>query len=164
MSNKFDELANGLTRSVTRTLLCLAVTALSAGSMCANDFRRGPLVQVSDPNPLAGCDDGLRPPGVNSFDAQPEPCVAVNPANPKNIVAAWISGEAQGIIAGVSLDGGKRWQQVVIPGLTLCSGGTFRGATDPWISFAPNGEVYVISMGFSPFPHRAIFVDRKSVV
>src|SRR5438309_2186217 len=83
---------------------------------------------------LAGCDDGIRGPGPGTPDDAAEPFVAVNPINPKNIVAAWIQGPFQNIISATSLDGGRTWQQVPMP-LTVCSGGPFLGAGDPWLSF-----------------------------
>jgi hypothetical protein len=151
MNDKPHQVPESPSQSGTCTLWCLAALAMFTLASGANDLTLGPLVQISDPNPLAGCDDGLRPPGRNSIDAQAEPYLAVNPANPKNIVAVWISGFAQGIIAGVTFDGGRRWQQVPIPALTVCSGGPFLGAADPWVSFAPNGDVYVVCLAFGPF-------------
>ena len=159
MNDKSDQLAKGLRQSLSRTLLCLAAGALCVLPTLANDFNRGPLLLISSPNPLAGCDDGLHPGEANSIKAAGEPFVAVNPANPKNIVAAWIGGYAQSIIAGVSFDGGKRWQQVAIPGITVCSGGPSLGAADPWVSFAPNGDCYVLCHPFAP---GAITVNKSS--
>jgi hypothetical protein len=55
-------------------------------------------------------------------------------------------------VASVSFNAGASWQQVVIPNITLCSGGTaanggdFQRATDPWVSFAPNGHAYFFSL------------------
>ena len=39
---------------------------------------------------------------------------------------------------------------MVVPGLTPCSGGSlqrFQRVSDPWISFAPNGDLYYVSLG-----------------
>jgi len=110
MNDKLDGWAKGLAQSLTRKLLCLAVATQFAWPAQANHFKRDPLVRISDPYPLAGCDDVLRPPGRNSIDAQPEPYVAVNPANPRNIVAVWIAGFAQRIIVAGFFDGGRRWR------------------------------------------------------
>src|SRR5437867_12602353 len=110
---------------ITRTLLCLALAAQFAWPAGANDFKRASLVEISRPYPLAGCDDGFRPPATGGGTNQAvETSVAVNPTNPKNIVAAWIANYAQSIVAAVSWDGGKHWQRVPIPGITVCSGGT----------------------------------------
>jgi hypothetical protein len=105
-------------------------------------YTPGPLVLLSSPDPLAAC-----PPGGLGADVATEPYVAVNPANPKNIVAAWIDHGAAGIGAGASFDGGKTWQNVAIPGITQCTGGTEPLGFDPWLTFAPNGDLYSISIG-----------------
>ena len=157
MNDKFDELAKGLTQSVMRGLLWLVVAAQFARLACASDFRRGPLIGLSDPDPLANCPGGL---GFVPGSAQEEPSLAVNPANPKNIVAAWIGGSAKGIVTAVTFDGGKRWQQVVIPGVNECSGGAFFGAVDPWVSFAPNGATYVVSLAL--YAGTAIGINKSN--
>jgi hypothetical protein len=61
-------------------------------------------------------------------------------------VGAWIQDASRGIVAGVSFNGGDTWQSVVIPGISLCSGGIYGAAADPWVSFAPNGDVYISSI------------------
>lgn len=98
----------------------------------------GPLVELSRPNAVGNCDTGLKAFGTWPIVEAQEPIVAVNPTHPNNIVTAWTQGPFQDIIASVSLDGGQTWQQVPIP-LTVCSGGSFLGTGDPWLSFAPNG-------------------------
>src|SRR5882672_3249078 len=125
----------GTARSRLRptALLCLAVAAPSIWPGQANDFRPGPLINLSDPDALAAC---------GSNGAERECSLAINPTNPKNIVIAWIGGGFKGIGTAVSLDGGKNWQQVLIPATTKCTGGTSEIAGDPWLTFAPNGDLY----------------------
>jgi hypothetical protein len=74
----------------------------------------------------------------------------VNPVDPNNIVAAWIQGPFQDIIAAASFDGGETWQRVPVP-LTTCAGGQFLGAGDVWLSFAPNGILYGIAASGNAF-------------
>src|SRR5579862_10000212 len=95
----------------------------------AQDSQIGPLIELSRPNAVGSCDDGFDVFGTWPLDDAAEPFVAVNPANPKNIVAEWIQGPIQNNVAAASLDGGRTWQQVPIP-LTVCSGGPFLGAAD----------------------------------
>jgi ELWxxDGT repeat protein len=109
----------------------------------------GPLVQASGPSPFAGstADNAASQPGFYVPDTEVEPYVAVNPTNPKNVVATWqqdhwSNAAGRGIGAGVSFDGGLTWQEVVIPGITLVSGGQYQRAGDTWLSFAPNGDLY----------------------
>jgi hypothetical protein len=39
----------------------------------------------------------------------------------------------------------------VLPGVSKCFGGPYDRATDPWVSFAPNGSVFASSLGFDAF-------------
>src|SRR5713101_6845354 len=101
-----------------------------------------PLMLISNPDPLASC-----PAGFLGSDVAVETTIAVNPTNLKNIVAEWIDHGTAGIVAGASFDGGQSWQNVAIPGITQCTGGTAVKAWDPWLSFATNGDLYSISIG-----------------
>ena len=146
---------------VAGMLMLLGPLALWAGS-----FITGPLVQVSGTSPFLGCtaDDvagqiardstGQRKVFLNS---EVEPWVDVNPTNANNIVAVWqqdrwSDGGSRGLVAGVSRDGGASWTSVVIPGISQCSGGSFPRATDPWLSFAPDGTLHQISLSLDIDP------------
>src|SRR5437773_2717267 len=104
----------------------------------------GSLVELSRPNAVGTCDDGFAS-GAWSIDEAEEPVVAVNPVRPSNIVAAWIQGPFQNIVAAASFDGGQTWQRVPVP-LTTCAGGQFLIAGDVWLSFAPDGILYGIAL------------------
>lgn len=139
-------------------LLALAVIALTTA--WAGPFGSvGSLTQVSGTSPFASCtaDSVAGQPGRNFPNSEVEPWVDVNPRDPLNIVGTWqqdrwSNGGARGLVAGVSFDGGATWTQVVIPKITLCSGGTaanggdFKRATDPWLSFAPDGDLHYMSL------------------
>jgi hypothetical protein len=157
-----------LVRLLRLPLVLASVTALTfgaAGLVSAGAFTAGPLVQVSGSSPFAGCTaDGVSgQPGTVVLHSEVEPWVAVNPTNPANIVGAWqqdrwSNGGSRGLVAGVSTDGGVTWSQVVIPKITLCSGGDatnggdFKRATDPWLTFAPNGHLYQLSLSLDAEP------------
>src|SRR6266566_7510239 len=100
-----SSLLNGFTASrvnlALRMLLYLTATAQFAGPAGASPFKLGPLVDLSDPDVLAGC---------GSNGAEKETRLAVNPTNPKNVVATWWGGLAKGVVAAVSFDGGRQWQ------------------------------------------------------
>jgi len=128
--------------------LCLQTAIIFALPALSTEFKLSPLVEISRPNPLAACDDGFHPPGTGTIETAAETTVAVNPIDPRNIVGVSIGGFAQSIGVKVSFDGGRKWQRLPIPGITVCSGGPFLAASDPWISFAPNGDLYSICHPF----------------
>ncbi|HEY3859398.1 MAG TPA: sialidase family protein [Gammaproteobacteria bacterium] len=119
------------------------------------------LVRVSQASPYAAdCGGGAGDSGATSYeDAEVEPYLAINPLNPSNLVGAWqqdrwSDGGAHGLVAGSSMDGGKTWKEHTLP-LSVCAGGTsanggnYGRASDPWVSFSPDGTVYVISISFT---------------
>jgi hypothetical protein len=96
-----------------------------------------------------------------------EPRSAINPADSSNIVGEyqqdrWNDGGARGLVASVSHDGGSTWTRVTIPGVTRCSGGGYDRASDPWVSFAPNGDLYAISLSFDVFDTHNAIIESKS--
>jgi hypothetical protein len=94
--------------------------------------------------------------GVLYRNSETEPHLAVNPTNPDNMIAAWhqdrwSNGGAQGLGAAYTMDGGLTWTQVTIP-FSRCSGGQPRSAgdyeraSDPWISFSPDGTAHYMAL------------------
>lgn len=97
------------------------------------------------------------------YTAQNETTTATNPQNPANIVVGandyrvYNAREARNdssSFAYTSMDGGKTWTDVMIPGLTYSTGavGALRamdGSGDPVVSFGPNNTVYFGSIAFS---------------
>src|SRR4051812_20734510 len=88
-------------------------------------------------------------------DTQIEPSIAVNPANPSNVVTAYQEGRiASGGDAtngfATSFDGGETWLYGELPGLTTFpgQGGEFERASDAVVAFGPNNVVYANSLVF----------------
>jgi hypothetical protein len=106
-------------------------------------YTPGPLLLLSNPDPLASC-----PPGILPANVAAEPYVAVNPANPKDLAAIWIDHGFAGDTVAVTLDGGRTWQNESLPGTTQCTGGSAPYAADPWLAFGPTGDLYAESDGF----------------
>src|SRR5258708_31827508 len=154
-NDKFHGPAKGRVQFLRLVFLYLTVAALGAVSTRANDLRLGPLIDLSDPDALAAC---------GSNGAEKETSIAANPANPKNLVATWIGGLFKGIGGSVSLDGGKGWRQVPIPGLSICNGGTtdFDINSDPWLSFAPNGDLYHLCLAGNSSGRNAALVSKST--
>jgi len=171
-----------------RLLIATGVIALSAIGLTTvwadpPTFLTDPIVQVSGTSPFDSCtaDNVAGQPGINFPNSEVEPIVDVNPRNSLNIVGGWqadrwSNGGARGLVAGVSFDGGATWTEVVIPKITVCSGGIatnggdFKRATDPWLSFAPNGDVYFFSLSLDietppnragGFGKNAMFVSKS---
>jgi hypothetical protein len=139
----------------------VAVLAIAAGVSAAT-FTTGPLVQVSGTSPFAGCtaDQVASQSGTVYLHSEVEPWLDVNRANTSNMVGIWqqdrwSNGGSRGLVAGVSMNGGTSWQQVVIPKISVCSGGTpsngggYQRATDPWVTFGPTGIAYQLSLSFN---------------
>ncbi|WP_217697929.1 sialidase family protein [Sinomonas mesophila] len=149
-----DPSARNRTRSVRLALPAMLSAALmlnSAGAASAATFT--PLATVSGPSPYASCTVGAAPGSVNYVNAEVEPWVSVNPANPDNIIGVWqqdrwSDGGAHGLVAGYSTDGGKTWGQATQPFSACAPGGLSRydRATDPWVSFGPDGTAYSVSL------------------
>ncbi len=150
-----------LTPFLMVAVLLAVIIALTAGSVSAGSFATGPLIRVSGPSPFAGCTIGGRSDGssVNYVNAEVEPRVALNPTNPNNIVAVWQQDPwsddgAHGLVTGVSFDGGLTWSRTwahfsFCSGGAVANGGDFDRASDPWVTFAANGNVYQISQSIS---------------
>ncbi|NUR98833.1 MAG: exo-alpha-sialidase, partial [Kribbellaceae bacterium] len=95
--------------------------------------------------------------------AQNETTIAVNTRNPGNVVAgandyrlfnARENRNDSSSFAYTSFNGGRTWANVMIPGLTVTSGGTgpfswFDGSGDPVVAFGPGNTVYFASLLFS---------------
>jgi len=137
-------------------IMAVFVVVTTAGVLTASagSFKAGNLVQVTGASPFANCTADAGQSGTVFHNSEVEPWVDVNPTNPKNIVGGvqqdrWSNGGARGLVAGVSFNSGKTWQTVVIPGITLCSGGSYDRSTDPWVTFSPNGVVHQLALSFN---------------
>ncbi len=119
----------------------------------------GAVTRVSGPSPYAGCTAGAGT-GKIYVNTEVEPYVAVNPANPKTLVATWqqdrwSNGGAHGGASASSADGGRSWTETTLP-LSSCAPGavvaadgkSFLRASDFWVSFGPDGTAYASGLPF----------------
>lgn len=114
---------------------------------------------VSGLSPFAAGCDGVAPTGTLYVNAEVEPFVAVNPRDPNHLVGVWqqdrwSNGAARGLLTGFSLDGGQTWGSSMAAfsrctGGNAINGGDYERATDPWVSFAPDGTVHQIALSLS---------------
>jgi len=138
-------------RTLLTILVSLSVITVNAAFAAAAT----PLVVASGPSPFAKCTFGAGPSAINFLNAEVEPYVAVNPTNPQNLIGVWqqdrwSDGGAHGLVAGYSNDGGATWKETPLPFSTCTPGGVpYERASDPWVSFGPDGTAYTISISFN---------------
>ncbi|MGH2545594.1 MAG: sialidase family protein [Actinomycetota bacterium] len=147
----------------------VAITVMALGPLWAFPSSAGPLtatapVQVTGASPFdATC--GLDPVDENSvvfLDSEVEPWVDVSPAN-ADVMAGiwqqdrWNDGGARGNVIALSTDGGLSWEIIIPPNITACTENpaaasgdfeVFDRASDPWLSFAPNGDLHLMHLVF----------------
>jgi hypothetical protein len=122
--------------------------------------------RVSGPSPfLQGC-GGDSQPGTLYMNAEVEPFLAVDPKDSRHLIGVWqqdrwSSGGANGLVSGVSFDGGSTWTRNAAR-FSRCSGGDYQRASDPWVSFGPDGTAWQIGLSFDGNgPNRAVLASRS---
>ena len=149
-----------------------------AANMCASSAAQpDPQFRASAASPFApGCDN-VAATGTLFENAEVEPMVAVNPTNPANIVGVWqqdrwSTGGSRGLLTGYSFDGGRTWMRSA-PTFSRCAGGNagnggdYDRASDPWVTFAPDGTAFQSSLSFTGQENQtgsssAVLVSRSS--
>jgi hypothetical protein len=145
------------TAAAVSALLILFPVAIAS----ARPYTTTSVSQASGTSPFASCDVSafMFPGEISWVNSELEPFVAVNPKDPSNIIGVYQQdrfsfGGATGLAASVSHDGGLTWS-VTYPHFTTCSGGTaanhgdYQRASDPWITFSPDGSAYFISLSLT---------------
>jgi hypothetical protein len=133
----------------------LAVAAVFTPTFHAAPLNPGTPVEASSTNPFAACPPDSS--GTIFPGSEVEPWLDVNPTDADNLVAIYqqdrySDGGAKGTVAAVSMDGGMSWTQVPLPADYRCTGGRFQRATDPWLSFSPDGSLHAMSLSIDPDP------------
>jgi hypothetical protein len=136
--------------SSCRARLCLEL--LTERCLLSN-FGLDSTVQVSQDDPFATCtaDDAQHQSGTLYPATSLETFLAVDPTNPNHLAGIWQqdrwdNGGSRGLVVGISFDGGQSWQDAPLPGVSLCSGGTTQRASDPWLAFAANGDLFATAL------------------
>ena len=161
-------------RTLGLVFLCQALGLSAATPAVAFPPRLG---LVSGPTPFAADCNGPVQSGNMFVNAEIEPYVDVNPTNPRNLVAVYqqdrfSNGGANGNLTSVSFDGGKTWTRPPLgaqPRLSNCAGGNpanggdFERATDPWVSFGPDGDAFQAGLSFNDTsPDQAELVSKST--
>src|SRR6059036_3437646 len=158
---------NGLPRAaavVSALMILFPLAPASAGpyvTVVVHQASGTPSPPANGDSPFASCDiSGVLLPGETNFvNTELEPWVAVNPTDHSNIIGVYQQdrytfGGARGLGAAVTHDGGATWS-ATHPAFSTCAGGTaancgnFQRASDPWVTFSPNGHAYFISLSFN---------------
>jgi hypothetical protein len=152
--------------AVTTALAAVLTAAVMAPATAAAAV--DPLTLVSGPSPFAAGCEGTPQTGTVFRNAEVEPWVDVNLADDNNLVGdwqqdRWSNGGSSGNLSAYSLNGGTSW---AIPPISSASdtgqakfsrctggnaanGGDFERATDPWVSFSPNGVAHQVALGIN---------------
>jgi hypothetical protein len=155
-----------------RSTIAAAAAALSLILSSTIAVAAFSLVRVSGPSPFAAGCNGAPQTGTLYPNAEVEPYVAVNPRNRDNIVGVWqqdrfSNGGANGLLTGVSRDGGRTWRSTFAH-FSRCAGGTaanngaYERASDPWVTFGPNGTAYQVALSFNDSDfNQAVLASRS---
>jgi hypothetical protein len=158
-----------------RSLLTVALASLGVLAFCApasaEPLSVGPISTASGPTPFEdGCGGAgdAGPTSVNHLNAEVEPHVADDPTDADTLAGAWQQdrwndGGAHGNVHAFSTDGGETWTESS-PLFSRCAGGTamsavqgttgaprpsdYQRATDPWVSYGPDGRLHAIALVF----------------
>ena len=164
-----------LNRSIVEGLITFVLTfaILGTGIVGLTSASVALPTLVSGPSPFSpGCEAAAQT-GTDYLNAEVEPWVDINPTNASNIIGVWqqdrwSNGGSHGLVAGVSHDGGATWHETMAhfsqcAGGNALNGGDYERASDPWISFAPNGDAYQISLSFNDSnPISAVLVSKSA--
>jgi hypothetical protein len=153
-------------RAVTTGLAAVLTAAVIAPATATAAV--DPLTLVSGPSPFAAGCEGAPQTGTVFRNAEVEPWVDVNLADNDNLVGdwqqdRWSNGGSSGNLSAYSLNGGTSWTIPPISsapdtgqakfsrctGGNAANGGDFERATDPWVSFSPNGVAHQVALGIN---------------
>jgi len=149
-----------------------ALTLFSAPAAWGSTSAVGALQQVSGSSPFAACtaDDVAGQTGTVHVGSEVEPSVAASKVDRNGDGAAdvvggyqqdrWSNGGSRGVYSSVWYQGA--WRQVAIPGTSLCAGGVDERASDPWVTFSPNGVAYFMTLAAEAGNESAMLVNRST--
>jgi hypothetical protein len=149
-------------RSASRVIAGLGLAVIVAVPSAAGPGQVASVLPASATarSPLrSDCRDG--PETARKFlNSEVEPQVAVDPTDPAQIAVAyqqdrWADGGARGVVTAISRDGGVTWKHIRRTKSSFCTGGRrrnggdFQRATDPWVTFAPNGNLFLMTLSLN---------------
>jgi hypothetical protein len=144
---------------LTLTAVSLLLVTLSTPAAAAV----APLSQASGASGFAANCNGAPQNGTLYLNSEVEPWVDINPTNTQNLIGVYqqdrfATGGASGLGTSVSTNDGTTWTQLgvaALPRFSRCAGaapgsvGDYERATDPWVTFGPDGHAYQMSLSFN---------------
>jgi hypothetical protein len=162
-----------LRRRVPFIALAAAILAVAGSGASANPGTVVSTTPVSGASPFASCtaDNVGGQTGTNYLGTEVEPWITasgrdLNGDGANDVIAGyqqdrWSNGASRGVYASVLFNG--LWVQVAIPGTSVCAGGLrYPRATDPWVSFSPDGTAYFFTLSTSEGNLSAMLVNRST--
>ena len=133
-------------RTLLVALLAASLTGLHASAALARTavVTKPRAVSGASPYP-AGCGADIEHQGFGERIGQTEtePSLGADPRNPRRLATAWMQDLYRGYVGAWSRNGGITWSTSIVPGITLCSGGDYELAADPWLSTGRDGTTYL---------------------
>jgi hypothetical protein len=133
----------------------------------------GPLVQVAAGDPFSRCTADTVHAQESAFGSilypatSIEPWAAADPTNTSRLLVGhqqdhWDDHGSRGLVGVVSNDAGSTWTNSIPTGVSDCTGGKFRRASDPWVDFAKDGTAFFFSLVSDPMQLTTPFGTRNS--
>jgi hypothetical protein len=156
-----EEAEGGRRSAVVLACICSVAAGLSVLAPAVAQTA-GPLVQITTDDPFATCtadnvarqETALGPSAVLFPNTAIEPWVAIDPTTQNLLVGhqqdRWSDGGSRGLVGNLSTDGGGKWTETIPTGVSECTGGAFARASDPWVTFSPNGVAFFSSLVVNP--------------
>jgi hypothetical protein len=134
-----------LVRRLLPLVVALALSSLGAAAAAPAQLGAG-ATRITGDSPFPRC--SARDRGAQ-LGAETEPHLAVAPDG--TLLAAWhqdrrTTGGSMALGVARSTDGGRRWQRVRVPGVTVCPVQGGEATSDPWLSVGGDGTAYLASL------------------
>ncbi|HVE64729.1 MAG TPA: sialidase family protein [Mycobacteriales bacterium] len=137
--------------ALSRTALvvsCAVALTMAPGADAGSRLNVSTLAKVAGRSPFpASCSAGF----AEYHHAESEVSLAVDPTNGRHLIATYHQDANVAHPVSRSVDGGRTWRQVVVPGLTPCSVPKGEKAPaynvfDPWVTYGADGRAYLLSV------------------
>jgi hypothetical protein len=105
--------------------------------------------------------------GPGQAETEAEPYLAIDPENDLRLLASYQEGRfadggCRSLTWAFSKNGGRKWSEGAVSGLTHISGGAFEKTSDPWVAYGPGGRAYLASLLFNETrPENGVYVSAS---